>query len=100
VVNDMGAALTAAASSVPAPVERIEAIKPPRLNFARLCLHCGERDCESPACVGWHEQSAWMVCPDCEGEEWTETLHPCGCMFGVVEAWPAARADADRLAAI
>jgi hypothetical protein len=65
-----------------------EAIKPPRVNCAGLCLHCGERDCESPECVAWHEASCWMICPRCGGEEWSELLEPCGCIFGVVEAWP------------
>jgi hypothetical protein len=70
-------------------VEAVEAIKPPRLNFARLCLRCDERDCQSPTCVAWHEASCWMVCPDCGGLCWTEDYKPCGCMFGVVEACPA-----------
>jgi hypothetical protein len=93
----MCAAVTVATSRVPAPVEAIEAIKPPRLNFARICLRCDERDCRSPECIGWHAASSWMVCPDCGGLGWSETLEPCGCMFGVVEAWPAA--EGDRLAA-
>jgi hypothetical protein len=76
----------------------IEAIRPPRLNCAGVCLHCGERDCEAPACIAWHAESCWMVCPDCDGQEWRETYEPCGCMFGVVEAWP--RANSDRLAAV
>jgi hypothetical protein len=65
-----------------------EAIKPPRLNFARICLYCGERDCTAPECIDSYERSRWMICPDCDGQEWNETLEPCGCMFGVVEAWP------------
>lgn len=86
-------ALTVASSHLRAPVE---AIKPPRLNFARICLRCDDRDCRSSECAEWYERSAWMVCPDCDGIGWSETLEPCGCMFGVVEAWPAP-ADGDRL---
>jgi hypothetical protein len=74
-------------------------VKPPRLNFARVCLRCDERGCESPECVAWHQASCWMVCPECGGRGWSETLEPCGCMFGVVEAWPES-ADAGRLAAV
>ena len=77
-------------SRVEGSVEGVEAIKPPRLNFARLCLRCDERDCRSLKCIAWHEASCWMVCPDCDGLCWTEDYKPCGCMFGVVEAWPAA----------
>jgi hypothetical protein len=73
----------------------VEAIKPPRLNFARICLYCGERDCLAARCIGLHERSRWMVCPDCGGQEWSETLEACGCTFGVIEGWPAL-ADADR----
>jgi hypothetical protein len=76
-----------------------EAVKPPRLNFAGICLHCGERSCEASECVTWHERSRWMVCPDCDGEGWTEPARPCGCLFGVVEAWPAL-ADIDWTAAL
>lgn len=66
----------------------LEATKPPRENRAGVCLHCGERGCDAPACIAWHEASCWMVCPDCDGEEWTDTLRPCGCIFGVVEVAP------------
>jgi hypothetical protein len=77
----------------------LAASRPPRVNFAGVCLRCDERDCESPECVAWHEASCWMVCPRCGGRCWSETLEPCGCMFGVVEAWPES-ADAGRLAAV
>ncbi len=63
-----------------------DCVKPPRLNFAGICLHCGERGCVALGCVAWHAESCWMVCPECGGEEWTETLQPCWCMFGVIEA--------------
>jgi hypothetical protein len=80
-----------------APTE--EAIKPPRLNFARVCLRCEHRDCESPQCIAWHAESSWMVCPDCDGMGWTDEIDPCGCFFGVVEA-AVAPAPASRLAAV
>jgi hypothetical protein len=72
------------------------AIKPPRLNFARICQYCDERDCGSPECVALHERSRWMVCPECGGLGWRD-MEVCWCMFGVIEACPAP-ADADRLA--
>jgi hypothetical protein len=75
-----------------------EAIKPPRLNFARICLYCDGRDCESPQCIALYEASYWAVCPECRGLCWSETYEPCGCMFGVVEAWPPTKAD--RLSAV
>ena len=65
-------------SRVEGSVEGVEAIKPPRLNFARLCLRCDERDCRSPKCIAWHEASCWMVCPDCDGLCWTADYKPCG----------------------
>jgi hypothetical protein len=71
---------------------RDAAVKPPRLNFARICLYCGERDCAASRCIEFYERSRWMVCPDGDGQEWSELLEPCGCMFGVVEAAP----DSDR----
>lgn len=65
-----------------------EAIRPSRVNCAGRCLRCGERDCEAPECIEWHEASHWMVCPRCDGEEWSWNYERCGCIFGVVEAWP------------
>jgi hypothetical protein len=75
-----------------------EAIKPPRLNFARICQYCDERDCGSPECIARYERSRWMVCLDCGGLGWRET-GACWCMFGVIEACPEP-ADGDRLAAV
>lgn len=66
----------------------LKATKPPRQNCAGVCLRCGERGCAASACIAWHESSCWAVCPDCNGDEWSDTLEPCGCIFGVVEAWP------------
>jgi hypothetical protein len=76
-------------AAVASPRRIREAVKPSRLNFAGICLHCGEHECEAAACERWHARSRWIVCPDCGGEEWTESLNPCVCMFGVVEWWPA-----------
>jgi len=59
-------------------------VKPPRLNFARVCLWCGERDCVSLKCVAAHGRSEWMVCDDCGGFYGD----PCYCVFGVIEARP------------
>ena len=73
------------------------AVKPPRLNFARRCLCCDERDCTAPECLAWHERSRWAVCPDCDGVCWKPDLTPCGCFFGVVEMYPPATG---RLAAV
>lgn len=85
--------MCAAAASPPVtrPVDAIEAVKPPRLNFARICLYCDERDCRSPECIAWHKRSRWAVCPDCGGLGWSELIEPCGCMFGVIEMWPEPR---------
>jgi hypothetical protein len=77
-------------SRVQGSVEAVEAIKPPRLNFARLCLRCDGRDCQFVDVHRMAWASCWMVCLDYEGLCWTADYKPCGCMFGVVEAWPAA----------
>ena len=66
------------------------AIKPPRLNFARRCLYCLERDCDSPRCEAMHARSRWAVCPQCDGREGDEVvITRCDwCTFGVVELAP------------
>jgi hypothetical protein len=79
-------------------VDAIVAIKPPQLNFARICLYCDARDCTSPECAARHAASCWAVCPDCRGIGWNEVYEPCMCMFGVVEAW--SKAHAIRLEAL
>jgi hypothetical protein len=81
--------LVEATSADPGPPAEIEAIKPPRLNVAGICLRCDERHCHAPDCIAWHAGSSWMVCPDCDGHCWTEDVRPCGCVFGVVEAAPS-----------
>ena len=60
--------------------------KPMRLNFARVCLWCGVRDCESPRCVGLHERSRWAICDECDGYE----AGDCTCVHGVIEMAPRA----------
>lgn len=58
--------------------------KPPRQNFAGVCLWCGAVDCEEDRCVDLWRRSEWMVCPYCEGGL-LETPLPCGCVNGVTE---------------
>jgi len=68
----------------------VEAIKPPRLNFARRCLYCLERDCDSPLCRAMYARSRWTVCPECDGREGDGVagVRCEWCMFGVVEMAP------------
>jgi hypothetical protein len=75
----------------------VEAIKPPRLNFARRCLYCLERDCDSPRCEEMYARSRWAVCPDCDGREGDGVAGvPCDwCTFGVVELAPMAGPNAE-----
>jgi hypothetical protein len=91
----MSAALSVIESSAP---RAGEVVKPPRWNFAGLCLCCDAPGCEAPQCIAWHAASYWMVCPECDGLCWLEGCVPCGCTLGVVEAVPPA-ADAGRLSA-
>jgi hypothetical protein len=61
--------------------------KPLRLTFAQVCIWCETRWCDSPECVARYDQSRWMICPECEGRlSSTESLQPCRCYYGVVEA--------------
>src|SRR5947208_14020240 len=73
-----------AAVVAPATADRSPVVRPPRLNFAGVCVWCGEPGCESPQCLEAHARSRWMVCDECGG------LGLCGCdcdcVFGVVEA--------------
>src|SRR5262249_24923056 len=64
-------------------------VKPLRLNFAQICIWCGERWCESPKCVANHERSTWIVCPECDGTMQTPTSFVCTCYAGVTEGWPS-----------
>jgi hypothetical protein len=80
-----------------APVKRtgerepVEAMKPPRLNFARRCLYCLERDCDSVRCEALYARSRWTVCPSCDGREGDGVagVRCDSCTFGVVELMPA-----------
>ena len=68
----------------------VGAVKPPRLNFARRCVYCLERDCCAPRCKAMYARSRWGVCPECDGRLGEEvTSEPCRwCVFGVVELAP------------
>ena len=76
------------------PCERtappIECVKPPRLNFARRCIYCLERDCDSPRCEALYARSRWAVCPECDGREGDGISgEQCTwCTFGVIEIAP------------
>jgi hypothetical protein len=60
-----------------------EMFKPARLNFAQVCLCCGKRWCESPACIALHDRTSWGPCERCDG---FGTLVSCpDCCNGVVE---------------
>jgi hypothetical protein len=63
--------------------DRGVALKPLRLNFALVCMWCGERGCESERCIERHARSRWMVCDECHGFAFGD----CTCTFGVVETW-------------
>jgi len=65
-------------------------LKPSRLNFAQVCIQCGDRWCHSPECIAQHQRSRWVVCPDCFGELYRPSGDPCGCLYGLVETYPAA----------
>ena len=69
----------------------VDTVKPPRLNFARRCLYCLDRDCCSPWCEAMYERSRWVVCPECDGREGDEasSIRCEWCTFGVVEIAPA-----------
>lgn len=58
------------------------ALKPLRLNFALVCIWCGERGCESERCITLHARSRWVVCEECHGYGFAPD---CDCTFGVVE---------------
>jgi hypothetical protein len=82
-------------AAVAIPPAAVEVIKPPRLNFARRCLYCLARDCESRQCEALYERSRWDVCPECDGREGDGVagVRCDWCTFGVVEVAPAPRAD-------
>ncbi|WP_327009657.1 hypothetical protein OHA72_21970 [Dactylosporangium sp. NBC_01737] len=57
---------------------------PPRVNCAGRCVVCGERDCQTQACVDYHAVCLWAVCDVCDGAGWANGW-PCVCTSGVVE---------------
>jgi len=66
--------------------------RPLRLNFAQVCYVCGDRWCESPRCVAYHEASTWAVCIECDGFD-----DACRCYGGLVEVDPEHVATFARL---
>lgn len=66
----------------PAPVDA----KPSRLNFASVCIWCGERWCNQELCIARHDCSVWMVCDMCEG--FAPAAADCVCVFGLTERDP------------
>jgi len=43
----------------------VAAFRPPRLNFAGVCIFCGVLGCTSVECVRRHEQTWWAPCVEC-----------------------------------
>src|SRR2546423_181920 len=86
----------AASTTVPAALAAV--LKPPRVNFAQVCMWCGRRWCQSPTCVANHAATLWMVCIRCDG---FGAVTGCSlCINGVIEATEAGvRAQADRVLA-
>jgi hypothetical protein len=73
------------------PVQAIATeLRPLRLNFAQVCIYCFEQFCQAPQCVASHARSVWMTCPECIGTLIDTAGLPCGCLYGLVEATPAA----------
>jgi hypothetical protein len=75
-------------------------LKPLRLNFAQVCVQCGEKSCESPACVAKHERSRWIVCRQCDGYMETPTGEHCYCLAGVEETFPSGTTRLPRRLAV
>lgn len=66
-------------------------VRPDRLTFAHVCIWCGTRDCAAPDCIDLHQRALWMDCPDCDGAlQLPDSLQPCGCLYGLIQATPAA----------
>lgn len=65
-----------------------DTFRPPRLNFAKVCLYCETRWCLSSACVTAHAASLWGPCPDCDGFGCCSN-----CLNGVVEMNRASLAE-------
>jgi hypothetical protein len=47
----------------------LRGVRVPRLNFAQVCMWCGQRWCQSAACITGHESYSWAVCQRCEGRD-------------------------------
>jgi hypothetical protein len=82
-------------STMPAHVTATQ-LKPLRLNFAHVCIQCGDRWCTAPVCIERHDRSRWMVCPDCLGEMYRPDGDPCGCLYGLVETHPCPPARTEK----
>jgi hypothetical protein len=65
-----------------------DTFRPSRLNFAKVCLYCETRWCESPECVTAHAASLWAPCEDCGGFGRCDN-----CVNGVVEVTRAGFAE-------
>lgn len=77
----------------------------PRLNAAGWCRWCDKRECSSPRCIRQHAKSVWMVCPECDGSEysdWETGIRCQGClgMSGLVEVLAPRSADVIDLSAV
>jgi hypothetical protein len=65
---------------------RLDALKPPRWNFAGYCLYCTEQRCTSQRCIRLHARSEWKVCYTCGGTGETPDYRNCRCSFGLIQA--------------
>ncbi|MEV6368703.1 hypothetical protein AB0L86_17625 [Micromonospora musae] len=65
-----------------------DTFRPPRLNFAQVCLYCETRWCESASCIRTHAASLWAPCADCDGFGCCDN-----CLNGVVEVDRAGLVD-------
>src|SRR5690606_17372152 len=84
-----------AAGSWP-PVGDVAVFRPPRLNFAGVCIFCGVLGCTAVECARRHEQTWWAPCVEC----WAGlagidgVLCGSGCVRGVVDYWSKSEAEA------
>ncbi|MEV4153676.1 hypothetical protein AB0J48_11690 [Nocardia salmonicida] len=70
-----------------------QALRPPRLTFAGVCIWCDEPDCVHPECVALHDVSVWRVCRFCggSGQAFANTFGSggaCSCAFGLALVAP------------
>lgn len=66
--------------------------RPPRLNFAGVCIRCGVPGCDSRQCVADHDRSWWAPCPECVGGT-VDDPACCYCTYGVMEMESTAAAQ-------